>query len=559
MADLQLARADLATFADIVGRPLTPWQARSLTLEARTTVIVAPRQSGKSRSLAVLALHGAFRLPGQRVLIVSAGEEAAKRLLGEVRSIAVGSPLLRGSVVDETAGLLTLSNGSEVRSVPASERQIRGWTVDLLLVDEAALVPDDVLVNAALPTTAARPGARVVLASSASRSEGSFYDHAMRGEAADEHVKTFRWSLTDCEWISPSVIAAARASMSELRFNAEYMGIFASGADTLFSRHVLDRATADFALPGLAGLQGPARVLAGVDWGLSLDRSACVCIARLWTPDREQVFGVVASERWPAGHPLAQVIEDIASSNAHYDTLSAEVNGLGGPLARLPDGYLWRAMAKRSAQSGGGDPPPKVLIVEEMFDGSSRTMAHDGRGQLVPYRRVRHSQGFATRRVAVTTTAASKAAAYSSLRLLIDSGRLLLPSSATELLRELLLLRVDLTPGGDERIEASSGHDDLADALMISTVPYRRRGESTYRVLLDELADPRRMLPPAPDPPNAGRLELTATGAGRQVPREPVLLSVRGSEMTGPPEDEGARSELVAAVLDRLTDNGGSE
>ena len=128
MADLERARADLAVFADIVGRPLTPWQADALSLESRTTTIVAPRQSGKSRSLAVLALHRAFRAPGQRVLIVSAGEEAAKRLLAEVRSIAVGSPLLRGSVVDELASLVTLTNGSEIRSVPASERQIRGWS-----------------------------------------------------------------------------------------------------------------------------------------------------------------------------------------------------------------------------------------------------------------------------------------------------------------------------------------------------------------------------------------------------------------------------------------------
>jgi len=100
-------------------------------------------------------------------------------------------------VVDEQAQLVTLDNGSEIRSVPASERAVRGWSVDLLLADEAALIPDDLLLGAALPTTAARPDARVVLASSANLASGSYFDFAMKGEQGDEHIRTFRWGLKD--------------------------------------------------------------------------------------------------------------------------------------------------------------------------------------------------------------------------------------------------------------------------------------------------------------------------------------------------------------------------
>ena len=122
MTNLARARDSLAAFAAMVGHPLTEWQARALDLVTRITAILAPRQSGKSRSLALLALWFAFRTPGARCLIVSAGEEASRRLLAEVRRIAASSPLLRGSLVDEQAGLVTLTNGSEVRSVPASDR-----------------------------------------------------------------------------------------------------------------------------------------------------------------------------------------------------------------------------------------------------------------------------------------------------------------------------------------------------------------------------------------------------------------------------------------------------
>jgi hypothetical protein len=51
MSDLAQLRSDLLAFSVAVEQPLADWQADSLALEFRTTVLVAPRQSGKSRSL----------------------------------------------------------------------------------------------------------------------------------------------------------------------------------------------------------------------------------------------------------------------------------------------------------------------------------------------------------------------------------------------------------------------------------------------------------------------------------------------------------------------------
>jgi hypothetical protein len=57
--------------------------------------------------------------------------------------------------------------------VPASERAVRRWSVDLLLVDECARVDDELLLGAAFPTTAARPDPRIVLAGSLVAAEGA--------------------------------------------------------------------------------------------------------------------------------------------------------------------------------------------------------------------------------------------------------------------------------------------------------------------------------------------------------------------------------------------------
>jgi len=228
MRDLRRLRFNLATFAEAVGCPLAPWQADSLALERRTTVIVAPRQTGKSRSLAVLALHRAFAHAAHRVLVVSAGEDASRRLLAEAANLATRSPLLAGSVVDENAGLLVLSNGSEVRSVPASERQVRGWAVDLLIVDEAAQCDDSLLLGAAIPTTAARPDARIVLAGSPGASVGAFYDFAT-SDSPD--VASFTWRRDDARWLSADAIEQARAHLPPALFTREFEGEFAEVGD----------------------------------------------------------------------------------------------------------------------------------------------------------------------------------------------------------------------------------------------------------------------------------------------------------------------------------------
>ena len=224
---LSRAREDLGAFARMVERPLTSWQLAALTLAARTTVIRAGRQCGKSRALAVLAVWWAFTRPRSIVLVVSAGEGASLRVLREIRDIVTGSDLLSGSVVDELAAVVRLSNGSEIRSAPPSERAIRGQRVNLLLGDEVAIIDDDVILGAALATTLAQEDARIVLASSPRGARGAFFEAWQRGASgSDPSTAVFRWRTEDAHWISAEARAALRQGLPEQLARAEIDGEF---------------------------------------------------------------------------------------------------------------------------------------------------------------------------------------------------------------------------------------------------------------------------------------------------------------------------------------------
>jgi hypothetical protein len=344
MADLDRLRVDRRAFAAAIRLPLTGWQAESLVLVKRLTVIAAPRQSGKSRSLVVTALHRAFVEADHRVLLVSASEDAARRLLGEAVAVTTRSPLLAGSVVDENSGLLVLSNGSELRSVPQSERAVRGWSVGTLLVDECQQLDDAFVLGACLPTVAARPDARVVLTGSPGEMAGVFYEQHRLGHEGSEHVAAFSWALPDATWISAATIAAARESMPPALFEREFLGRFSEPGleEALVPRSWVEAAQACDLVPSPAVTYGLDVARSGADSSVCV--SACGGVVRV-------VWAVHGADLMAVTGRMA------ATADAAPGRIVVDSTGLGaGVLDRLRElgydavGWVAAARARNSAR-----------------------------------------------------------------------------------------------------------------------------------------------------------------------------------------------------------------
>jgi hypothetical protein len=469
-------------------------------------------------------------------LVISAAEDAAKRLLADVRAILT-APALAASVVEETTALVKLTNGSEVRSVSASERAVRGWAADLLILDEAALLDDSLIQGAALPTVAAT-GGRVLMASSAGPARGTFYDVVTAGEQRrSRNVRTVRWSLKDAPWIAASTVAAMRESMSALRASAELDGVFAGGGDLLLG-DLVSRAVADVRVPGLPGLaRGDARVWGGVDWAASAggDHSAVVAIGRAPEAGAHR-FIVAAAHQWPSGHPLvgdASVIGDLTNGGVPFGRITAERNGLGEACCQ----ELHRRLQELPTMTDGW----RERLGEPHRWREARADAY-GSGTNFPQR---HPARASTAFYPVYTSQEMKAATFSALRLMIERGSLVIPACYSELIRELTLLRVELTAGGGERIEASTGHDDLAHALAFALQPVKHR-DGRWSIGLASLADPAAKEPELLTPERES-VELVTTGAGLQLPAVPIVQSIDGEELTDP--DAWRRNTTPADAL----------
>lgn len=420
------AQDEFTAFAEMVGRPVTPFQAESMTLETRHTALLASRQTGKSYTLATKAAHWAFTKPGQEVLVLSAREDTAKNLLRVVRQVAA-HPMLRTSVTEDLKTRLELSNGSAVEAVSTSEAAIRGRSVDLLLCDEAAFIPAELIESAAIPTTMARPDARIVLASTPWGSAGTFFDWYQAGMSGDDpDTRSFRWSLSQCPWIVPSVIESLRRRLSPLRYRAEVEGEWVGSGDSFFRLEDVEAATAAFVMTR-DGRGAPA--ILGADWGGDVDLQA-VAIA-----------GVLA-DGGANGRPVVAV-PYVEASRRGYTEQEDEIIALAG---------MWDLSAVMSEAKGNGIPPTKNL-----------------RHRLTR-----------TKVVAVKTSQDIKETAYARLQNLLTERSIVLPDHA-ELRRQLLGIVAKPTPLGGLTIgsRTQSIHDDIVDALAFAIWG-----------LPDQLADP---------------------------------------------------------------------
>ena len=138
------------------------WQADVLRSEARRQLLLCSRQSGKSTVAAAQAVYTAITKPGALVLLLSPSLRQSGELFRKV--ISVHRAAAPGIAVKQQSALrLELANGSRIVALPAGEETVRGFSgVDLLIIDEAARVPDE-LYYSVRPMLAVSGGKLVAL------------------------------------------------------------------------------------------------------------------------------------------------------------------------------------------------------------------------------------------------------------------------------------------------------------------------------------------------------------------------------------------------------------
>lgn len=243
--DLALALSPVALLQR-AGLEPDPWQERALLAGSSELYILASRQAGKSTVASALALHAAYALPERTVLLIAPTLRQSSELAAKVRALATRLNLELSS---ESALRLELSNRSRIIALPGAEGGIRGYSAHLVVLDEAAWIPD-ALYQAARPMLAVT-GGRLVAISTPYGMRGWFYR-----AWAEERGERIRVTAYDIPRISPEFLEAERRALGDWAFRQEYLAEFieAGGAipEELIQRAVqLEGPTPPHTGPGL--------------------------------------------------------------------------------------------------------------------------------------------------------------------------------------------------------------------------------------------------------------------------------------------------------------------
>ncbi len=205
-----------------------PWQIDVLESQHPRLLLNCCRQAGKSTVVAILGLLTAMFNSMTRVLLVSRSHRQSKELLLQMQFYheLLGARLLQR----KTSEVLELTNLSRIVSMPCREETIRGFAaVDLLVIDEAARVPDD-LYRAVRPMLAVSKGRLICLSTPHGR-RGFFWDAWAKGGADWQRIEIPAGKIPR---ITPEHLAEERRALGDSFYRQEYECSFESVEGLVF-------------------------------------------------------------------------------------------------------------------------------------------------------------------------------------------------------------------------------------------------------------------------------------------------------------------------------------
>lgn len=201
---------------------LDPWQKQVLETKGNLC-LRSGRQVGKSTIISIKAAEYAIKHPNKTILMIASVERQAYLLFDKTLNYIMQNyrNYVKRGKDRPTKHKIIMKNGSVIHCLPTglTGYGIRGYTINLLIADEAAFIPEEVW-TAVTPMLAVTKG-KIILLSTPHGREGYFYRCFN-----DEDFETFHVSSEECPRRDDKFLAKEKERMTKLQYAQEYLGEF---------------------------------------------------------------------------------------------------------------------------------------------------------------------------------------------------------------------------------------------------------------------------------------------------------------------------------------------
>ena len=209
--------------------------------ENRFNVVLACRQSGKSISSVAFLLWYALFHPEQTVAVLANRGATSREMLGRITLMLENLPYwLQPGCKTLNKGNIEFSNNSRILAESTSSSSIRGFSVNLLMLDEFAFVEKATeFYTSTYPVISSGDNTKVIVTSTANGIGNQFYKIWQGASQGTNEYVPFRvdwWDVPgrDQAWKQETI-----ANTSELQFDQEFGNTFFGTGQTLISPQAL--------------------------------------------------------------------------------------------------------------------------------------------------------------------------------------------------------------------------------------------------------------------------------------------------------------------------------
>ena len=212
--------------------------------ENRRIISMQPRQMGKSQVVAAYTLWYTLFNNNKTVAILAYKLDAAVEILSRYQLMYENLPLwMQQGIKTWNKGDVELENGSSVFTAATSNSGIRGKSVNLLYVDEVAIVQNNVaeeFFTSVYPVVSAGETTKIILTSTplGYNHFWKFWNDAERGVNGFVPIKVNYWEhpKRDKAWAEDQ-----RKILGEIKFNQEVLCAFLGSSNTLIAADAIAR------------------------------------------------------------------------------------------------------------------------------------------------------------------------------------------------------------------------------------------------------------------------------------------------------------------------------
>ena len=242
----------------------------------RFSICKLPRQSGKSVTVTAYLIHQALFRDNINVAILANKRETSFELMAKLQTSYENLPKwLQQGVLAWNKGSIELENGSRITASSTSSSAVRGFSYNIVMLDEFAFVPTNVaedFFSSVYPTISSGKSTKVIIVSTPNGMNHFYklWSDAEKGRNSYRHTEA-HWSEVpgrDDKWKQETI-----ANTSEQQFAQEFECDFIGSAGTLIAGSKLKSLVYEDPLTSSAGLDIFEHPIKGHEYMMTVDVS----------------------------------------------------------------------------------------------------------------------------------------------------------------------------------------------------------------------------------------------------------------------------------------------